>query len=108
MILLAAVPTFAVGSWLMIDIGSVYCVRHDDPARGVVRGCYTELELILGVDRPASIRSEEGIAALAAMCATGALLLLGACWWFVATLRARPSSRSTQDGTTFATSRSVR
>jgi|GEM_PF-2289613 len=59
---------WVLSAWLVWD-GFTFALYGDDPATGMERGCYTDIELWLGVKEPTWIRGAEQI--------VGAVLFLG-------------------------------
>ncbi|HEX4962032.1 MAG TPA: hypothetical protein VF173_14435 [Thermoanaerobaculia bacterium] len=59
---------WVLSCWLVLD-SFIFALMPEDPATGRERGCYTDIELWLGVKEPTWIRGAEEI--------VGAVLFLG-------------------------------
>ena len=69
-----------MGTWLLLD-ASAFALYPADPAAGRSPGCYTALELWLGVSRPSQLRGIQALVALG--------MMFGPLWPIVAGARRR-------------------
>lgn len=76
-LVLSGVSSLVSGRQLAEDASTFYCVRRAEPG-GPARGCYTRLEVTLGIQRPTSVREVERAGAMLCTVNGACSLLAGA------------------------------
>jgi hypothetical protein len=76
-LVLSGVSSLVSGRQLANDASTFYCVGRTEPG-GRERGCYTQLEYTLGIQRPTSVREVERAGAMLCTVNGACSLLAGA------------------------------